>query len=497
MLIRNKNIKLIQKFEIILVLICILNVFGSSPLVSQVGATSDTTQPVLHSLSLSQTNITTNQYITVIANVSDDIYSISYVVIFVVGPGPTGLDRLNMSLTFNSSSQVYQGNIYFNSYWPDGYYYISYVNILDNRSYGFFYYNGIDYANQSFYVYGGTPDITPPVLHSLSFSHSIIFLNQTVVVSANITDDLSGVMYARISIYDPTNVRRFKIYLSFNSTTQLYQTTISMNQNFLYGRYYIERVVLCDQAGNYARIYNSTDYISPTLIYTPLVTQLKNYSYIVGSSGHFLSWHLNSETSQGNYSLYKNGNLLNSSSWSGINTLVTENIDNLNPGTYNYTICVNDSSGIKATDTVIVTVLPIPVPSVNQPANIIYEVNSTGNEIYWTPSGWNSSIFNIFKDGILVSTGYWKSNQPLSKSIDNLPIGMYNYTIQLNNTYGISVSNTVYVNVTAISTMQTTNYGQSITTFGQIITTAPGFEIPSIIFLLGIILIVKRRLKKN
>lgn len=93
------------------------------------------------------------------------------------------------------------------------------------------------------------------------------------------------------------------------------------------------------------------------LVYTPVLASLEDYTYDYGTTGHTLTWvAYDEETSH--YEIYKDGDMIETDAWFSDIPIVI-NIDSLEVGTYNYTILVVDEEGSSATDTVIVTVIPV------------------------------------------------------------------------------------------------------------------------------------------
>lgn len=87
--------------------------------------------------------------------------------------------------------------------------------------------------------------------------------------------------------------------------------------------------------------------------------------------------------------------------------------------------------------------------SITSPPDITYIHGTTGNSISWTitttSSGTNGYI--VYRNGTSVATGSWTSGKPVTISIDGLAIGIFNFTINANDTLGGLVQDTVVVTV--------------------------------------------------
>jgi len=85
-----------------------------------------------------------------------------------------------------------------------------------------------------------------------------------------------------------------------------------------------------------------------------LMSSPDNIEYTLGATGNNITWSPESSYPM-NYVVYMNGTRMISSDWNGSDIVV--NVDNLNLGSYNYTIVVHDTSFFNITDTVYVFVV--------------------------------------------------------------------------------------------------------------------------------------------
>lgn len=87
-------------------------------------------------------------------------------------------------------------------------------------------------------------------------------------------------------------------------------------------------------------------------------------------------------------------------------------------------------------------------PDLSSPADISYEVGSTGNEIVWNVGDQDPGFYNVTENGTLYEPGYW-TNGTISIDIDGLAIGVYEYAIFLYDGSENMASDTVIVTVIA------------------------------------------------
>ncbi|MHA2232539.1 MAG: hypothetical protein ACXAB4_08600 [Candidatus Hodarchaeales archaeon] len=85
-------------------------------------------------------------------------------------------------------------------------------------------------------------------------------------------------------------------------------------------------------------------------------------------------------------------------------------------------------------------------PSVSSPADITYEVGSTGNQIIWNVLDAFPDRYNITKNGVLIENGTW-INGTISISVDELTKGAYLFRLTVLDLGGNIVSDEVSVTV--------------------------------------------------
>ncbi|MHA2359253.1 MAG: DUF4350 domain-containing protein, partial [Candidatus Thorarchaeota archaeon] len=86
-------------------------------------------------------------------------------------------------------------------------------------------------------------------------------------------------------------------------------------------------------------------------------------------------------------------------------------------------------------------------PTIDNPADLTYEEETTGHSIDWNPSSDRPWNYVIERDSVTVDSGSWNGG-PLSIGIDGLANGTYVYEITVFDNVGYSASDSVLVNVT-------------------------------------------------
>lgn len=174
---------------------------------------------------------------------------------------------------------------------------------------------------------------------------------------------------------------------------------------------------------NPSYFYSRPDYPSgPTL---PEIQPHQDLIIFTGTTGNELVWSTSDDNPE-YYSVYKNGTIYQSGSWSGGSIFV--DIDGLPLGTYNFTLEVRDLDGHTARDEVIVTVLES-LPPVEHSNKIVLDyshgqentnlgdtdyqleanLSSLGYEVIWARGGINESILSD-AGGLVLSSIYGAIN---------------------------------------------------------------------------------------
>lgn len=145
------------------------------------------------------------------------------------------------------------------------------------------------------------------------------------------------------------------------------------------------------------------------------------------------------------YVAYLNSTVLASSSWSN-NSLISIQISDLNPGTYNLTIVVMDLSGNAEViqSTLIITDTTPPVFTL-EPTPYRYFLGDTGNTLTWEMEDNFPSTYRLLRNGTEVATGSW--NNSLTVNIDGLPLGAHQFELIVFDTSGNSASSEVIIRV--------------------------------------------------
>ncbi len=247
------------------------------------------------------------------------------------------------------------------------------------------------------------------------------------------------------------------LYRRWNATWGVWSTTEDVSENPGYSE---NPSLVVDSAGNlHVAWEDATDYpgtgVHADILYrkqavniAPVLTVPANVTYVNGSVGHIISWMVtDASASTPTYTLFDNNSSIASGAWSSF-VPISYNVDGLTIGTHNLTIVASDGNNVSVQDTVFVNVLNGP-PSVTQPPNITFVPGQPVDLLSWTITDAGTALrsYTIYCNGTSIANSSWVSGTPITRSIGNLPIGIYNYTIVAADGLGESVRNTVIVTV--------------------------------------------------
>ena len=146
------------------------------------------------------------------------------------------------------------------------------------------------------------------------------------------------------------------------------------------------------------------------------------------------------------YQLFMNDSLIKSDSL----TTVVVDLQNLKPGAYNFTLKAKDESNNIGQNSVIVYVADFTPPLVKRPSDLIISENETGNKLTWSIDELNPYNYSIYVNGDILESGLLTTKE-ISVSLDNLPIGVYEYVFIVHDITGLSHTVKSYVTVVDIT----------------------------------------------
>ena len=197
---------------------------------------------------------------------------------------------------------------------------------------------------------------------------------------------------------------------------------------------------------------------------TPPTSTSPNNITTTRSGTETIDWVLTDNVASGYYRVVVNSTPSNWNTWTN-NTNLQYPINRTIPGIFNYTIEFNDSAGISGTpDTVFVTILDNP-PTSNQPSNIITSTTSTASIPWNMTDDYGAGFYRVLVNASPDIWQTWTNNTNLNHPVNTTIAGIFNYTIQYNDSAGQwGVPHTVTVTV-LLDAPPISNQPANITTY--------------------------------
>jgi hypothetical protein len=228
---------------------------------------TDTTPPTLVSLDFNPKSVDVSsaaQTITVTAHITDDSSGVSYTQIYFNSPSLADQTSASFSLASGTATDgTYQASVTIPKGAEPGTWKLFKVVLQDTAG------NNVGYGPDAgdTPLPGGTPtnlsvtdtnpDTTAPVLVSIDFTPKSVDVSSTaqnVTVTAQLTDDSSGVQYAQVYFNSPSNAQQVSFFLGLTSgtaTAGTFADTESIPAGAEPGTWKLTRVQLQDAAGNF------------------------------------------------------------------------------------------------------------------------------------------------------------------------------------------------------------------------------------------------------
>jgi len=205
----------------------------------------------------------------------------------------------------------------------------------------------------------------------------------------------------------------------------------------------------------------------------PVINSPEDITFEIGDTGNEFTW---TPTSPNPWQFrIEIDSVLNSSGlWFGSESFYFD-VDDYPAGTHTFSLTVWDQDGGITTDEVIIiAAIDLTDPIIDSPLDIEYTEGATGNNITWTASDANQDNFIILINGTS-PPGYpavWNTTS-IVLDVDDLAVGVYNFTIVVFDAHGHSATDIVFVTVLADTTTTTTTTTTDTTDTTDTNTTTP------------------------
>lgn len=172
---------------------------------------------------------------------------------------------------------------------------------------------------------------------------------------------------------------------------------------------------------------------------SPIVSHPGDYQLYDNLVNYNITWHIEDDRSHnGTFSIYQNSSEVETGIWEN-NTDVFHTLTSLSQGIYNYTIYLFDGMDGYSQDSVTITILENPPPSlINSSDFAIFLDLQENKNLTWIPSDsvLLDATYNITLDGILVDEGNWASETNITLNLNGYSIGEYEFILNLDDGLG-------------------------------------------------------------
>ncbi|MFX1478044.1 MAG: nitrous oxide reductase family maturation protein NosD [Promethearchaeota archaeon] len=205
---------------------------------------------------------------------------------------------------------------------------------------------------------------------------------------------------------------------------------------------------------------NNKDYI-PIMNYEPFFFKPPDdFTYEIGTEGHTFKWFvITTSMLPLTFNVFRDGISVKTGKLFTIVNEIEINVDGLDTGNHGFSIEVSDGYGGTYTNGISVTVINSNPVFTAIPNDFSYEEGSTGNNLSWKFSdiSTNSPTYTITRNGVpIIIDNPCISGEPIEISVDGLNVGSHGFTIEIDDGYGGTVLDGVFVNVVSSSDLETT-----------------------------------------
>ncbi|MHA1271286.1 MAG: hypothetical protein ACTSPY_15950 [Candidatus Helarchaeota archaeon] len=165
-------------------------------------------------------------------------------------------------------------------------------------------------------------------------------------------------------------------------------------------------------------------------------------------STYSINWFMYDDVGVSHYRLFLNGTVVWPWFTLTVNgSLVSVQVNTQSSTVLNYTIQFNDSANQINTDTVFITIDRLPWD--DDPTDILSDHYPFGiSYVNWTLfDDWNGSHYRVFVNGTPSNWNTWSNTSIVQYPVNTTTLGIFNYTIQYNDSRGFVNSDTVFITV--------------------------------------------------
>ena len=227
----------------------------------------DNTPPTVNTITINKKIVTGGDTLTVTVDAQDDISGIKY--INIQYDTPAGNPSSKGTALYKNSNGTYSGDIPIGAYDALGLWQVRDIGLTDNADNTTVIYNKESYSNQAnsmdlssgdIQVAGTISDFTPPTVNSITVNKNISTGGDTLTVTVDAQDDISGIKYINIQYDTPAGNPSSKGTALYKNSNGTYSGDIPIGAYDALGLWKVRDIGLTDNADNTTYIYNKESY---------------------------------------------------------------------------------------------------------------------------------------------------------------------------------------------------------------------------------------------
>ncbi len=212
----------------------------------------DYTAPVLETIEVVTPEVAVGEEVVIAAQVSDDSSGVSYVEAEFYNENG---DSRYIDFQYDSATDQWIGSYVVESNHPPGTWTLGYVWISDHAG-NPNWYDEYEFPNVSYIVVNPDGDFTAPVLGNIEVVTPEVAVGEEVIITADVSDDLSGVSYVEAEFTNENGDYRF-IDFQYDSEKNKWVGSYVVESNHQPGTWTLSYVWISDEAGNTNWYYES------------------------------------------------------------------------------------------------------------------------------------------------------------------------------------------------------------------------------------------------
>ncbi|MEC3077989.1 S-layer homology domain-containing protein [Bacillus tropicus] len=216
----------------------------------------DKAPPTLNKVEVGKKTYQAGESVQVSVEAEDDVSGVKYVFIDIKGPGG---EEKRETANYDSQTKKWIANIPLSSYAQSGEYIVSTIVMYDNADHPAVYWGGKDF-NANFNVENDLgSDQQPPTLNKVEVGKKTYQAGESVQVSVEAEDDVSGVKYVFIDIKGPGGEEKRET-ANYDSQTKKWIANIPLSSYAQSGEYMVSTIVMYDNADHPAVYWGGKDF---------------------------------------------------------------------------------------------------------------------------------------------------------------------------------------------------------------------------------------------